>query len=46
MTASETLHLDPAVMDEIAARFIDTVVARVIELMRAEGVIVEASGTT
>jgi predicted DNA-binding transcriptional regulator AlpA len=39
MASSQQLPLDPAVIDELAVRLSDAVVARVIEVMRAEGVI-------
>ena len=39
MASSQQLPLDPAVIDELAVRLSDAVVARVIEVMRTEGVI-------
>jgi len=39
MASSQQLPLDPAVVDELAVRLSDAVVARVIEVMRTEGVI-------
>ena len=44
MAGSEPLPFDPAAIDEIAARFTDAVVARVVELIKADGVIVEVTG--
>jgi hypothetical protein len=39
MASSQQLPLDPAVIDELAVRLSDAVVARVIEVMRTGGVI-------
>lgn len=45
MAAPEPLDLDPTVIDEIADRLSDAIVARVLEALRAEQIIPPASPT-
>ena len=42
MAESSAFQLDPALMDELADRLIEAIAARVVEVMRAEGLIPRA----
>ena len=46
MAEPQRQRLDPALIDEIADRFGDVIVRRVVEAIRAEGIISQANATT
>jgi hypothetical protein len=46
MAVPQALQLDPTLIDEIADRLGDVIVRRVVEAIRAEGIISQANTTT